>query len=274
MGTRYLPRWEGDVKRSFIFAAFAATIAAAPANAQPVAADLLPAYEVATIIASMGMRPVGRPAWIRGRYVVAAIDRHGREVNIVLDARDGQVIAVRPLARNSFGPPPSGYPPRPGPDDPMDGRAPAPPGAVPNAPSADDDEFFDNERQQGSLTPPRAPARTVPQEPATTGSVTRGAPAERKDTAARAAAKDTPPMPRPRPVLAKANDAQPAAGARPVASGGQKAAAQPDARNAKAEAANPEAAKPDAAKKDVRVIDLSKKPVAKPEDKPGEVIRF
>ena len=37
---------------------------------QPMAADLLPAYEVSTIVASMGLRPVGRPAWMRGRYVV------------------------------------------------------------------------------------------------------------------------------------------------------------------------------------------------------------
>ena len=86
------------MKHTLIFAALAAAIAAAPAQAQPVAADLLPAYEVATIVASMGMRPVGRPAWMRGRYMVAAIDRYGREVNVVLDARDGQVLAVRPLA--------------------------------------------------------------------------------------------------------------------------------------------------------------------------------
>jgi hypothetical protein len=284
-----------------------------PAQAQPVAADLLPAYEVATIVSSMGMRPVGRPAWIHGRYVVAAIDRHGREVNVVLDARDGQVLAVHPLGRGDFGPPP-GYG-RAGPYDRMDGRAP-PPAAGPGGRPLDDDEFFDNDRQQGSL--PRPPARIAapPREPVVTGSVSRSAPAVRRD----ATPKDAAPVPRPRPALARANDpgnkpteaSQPAA-AKPVdakpaaaqtpAQADAKAEAKPDAPTpqagkteggkaeaGKTEAGKPEAkqtsappavAKPDAAKKpqtaerDVRVIDLSKpKDAAKPADKPGEAIRF
>ena len=80
---------------------------------------------------------------MRGRYVVAAIDRYGREVNVVLDARDGQVLAVRPLGRGGFGSPPLGYR-GPAPYDPMDGRA--PPAAGPMMPPADDDEFFDSDR--------------------------------------------------------------------------------------------------------------------------------
>ena len=94
------------MKHTLMFSALAVVMAATPVKAQPVAADLLPAYEVATIVSSMGLRPVGRPAWMRGRYVVAAIDRYGREVNVVLDARDGQVLAVQPLGRGGFGPPP------------------------------------------------------------------------------------------------------------------------------------------------------------------------
>lgn len=321
------------MKPTLILAALAAAIAAVPAQAQPVAADLLPAYEVATIIASMGMRPVGRPAWSRGRYVVAAVDRYGREVNVVLDARDGQVLAVRPLGRNSFGPPP-GYAGRPAPYDPMDGRAP-PPAAGPGAPPpAEDDEFFDNDRQQGSLPPPRPNVRTAPpqRDPAITGSVTRSVPAERGDIAA-APRKDAAPVPRPRPALAKTGDpgnrpasapadqtapaaakpgeTKPAAASKP-AQAEAKAEVRPEAgkpeagkpeigkteigkpqankpqtnkpENKQAQApqtgkpgqAKPEvASKPEAPKPDVRVIDLSKpKTTAKPEEKPGEAIRF
>lgn len=279
------------MKQAFVLAVFAAAIAAAPAQAQPVAADLLPAYEVATIVTSMGMRPVGRPAWIRGRYVVAAIDRYGRDVNVVLDARDGQVLAVRPLGRNSFGaPPPPGYGRGPALYDPMDGRAP-PPGAGPGTPPpAEDDEFFDNDRQQGSL-PPRPTARTAPppREPSVTGSVTRSAPAERKE----AVPKDVAPVPRPRPAPARANDpgnkpapadkptqAEAKAEAKPEASKPQ--ASKPENKQASAPQtgkpgqAKPEVvSKPEAAKPDVRVIDLSKpKTAPKPEDKPGEAIRF
>lgn len=299
------------MKYTLIFSAFAVAMAATPLKAQPVAADLLPAYEVSTIVASMGLRPVGRPAWMRGRYVVAAIDRYGREVNVVLDARDGQVLAVRPLGRADFGPPPPGYG-RPAPYDPMDGRA-LPPGAGPGGPPPDDDEFFDNDRQQSSL-PPRTPARLAapPREPSVTGSAMRSAPAVRRDVAP----KDTTPVPRPRPAMARANDP----GNQPTATAGQptsarpadakptaaqtpgqaevKAEVKPDASKpeaGKSEGAKPLVAKPEAkqtraapavtkpeaakkpqtAEREIRVIDLGKpKDAAKPVDKPGEAIRF
>lgn len=223
------------MKHTLIIAAFAVTIAATPSKAQPVAADLLPAYEVSTIVASMGLRPVGRPAWRRGRYVIAAVDGYGREVNVVLDARDGQVLAVRPLGRGRFGPPP---PPGYGgqaPYDPMDGRA-LPPGG----PFPDDDEFFDNDRQQGSLSP-RAPSREVApvREPSVTGNVARRAPAVRRD----AAPNDATPVPRPRPALARANDP----GTKPAASVTQPASAAP--ADAKPADAKPADVKPAAAQK-------------------------
>jgi hypothetical protein len=223
------------LKHTLIIAAFAVAMAATPSKAQPVAADLLPAYEVSTIVASMGLRPVGRPAWRRGRYVIAAVDGYGREVNVVLDARDGQVLAVRPLGRGRFGPPP---PPGYGgqaPYDPMDGRA-LPPGG----PFPDDDEFFDNDRQQGSLSP-RAPSREVApvREPSVTGNVARRAPAVRRD----AAPNDATPVPRPRPALARANDP----GTQPAASVTQPASAAP--ADAKPADAKPADAKPAAAQK-------------------------
>jgi hypothetical protein len=313
------------VKQSFVLAAVAMAMAAVPAQAQPVAADLLPAYEVTTIIASMGMRPVGRPAWMRGRYVVAAVDRHGREVNVVLDARDGQVLAVRPLGRGSFGPPPPGYAGRPAAYDRMDERM-SPPVPIPGGPPPNDEEFFDNDRQQGRLPAPRPVARTAPppRDPSVTGSVTRSAPVERKEAAPKdTTPKDATPVPRPRPALARANDpgnkpaaspaaAQPAMAAKPeetklaptpksvrveakaeVKSAAKKPEAKkpegkkPEGKRASARQAakpatiNPELAKPELASKpnapkpEVRVIDLSKpKPAPKPEDKPGEAIRF
>jgi hypothetical protein len=270
-----------------------------------VAADLLPAYEVNTIIASMGMRPVGRPAWMRGRYVVAAIDRHGRDVNVVLDARDGQVLAVRPLGRGGFGPPPPGYGPRLAPYDRMDDAMDpgmTPPAAIPGASPPDDGEFFDDDRQQGALPPPRPAARTAPppSDPSITGSVTRSVPAERKQVAP----KDATPTPRPRPALARANDPGNKPGALPAdksaadsrpdaAAGAAKAEAKAEVKpeSGKSEAGKSEAGqtptskpgqsgtkpanKTDAAKADVRVIDLSKpKTSPKPEDKPGVAIRF
>lgn len=316
------------MKQSFILAAVAMAMAAVPVQAQPVAADLLPAYEVNTIIASMGMRPIGRPAWMRGRYVVAAIDRYGRDVNVVLDARDGQVLAVRPLGRGRFGPPPPGYAARPMPYDRMDDGM-RPPAEVPGAPLPDDGEVFDNDRQQGTLPPPRPTARiaTPPRDPSVTGSVTRSAPAERKE----ATPKHVMPVPRPRPALARAKD--PSAAPAAVTAGQPAAVAKPDEakpaatpkpvqveakaevnpaakkpETSKPEASKPEtrkleaskpegkretkqapapqtakpaqakpevASKPETPKPEVRVIDLGKpKATPKPEDKPGEAIRF
>ncbi len=221
------------MKRSFILAlalsisaSFAGGAQAQGLNHQGVAADLMPAYEVSTIVASLGMRPLGRPAWRAGRYIVAAIDRYGREVNVVLDARDGQVIAVRPIAGGfgpqrsgydtGYAPPPPGYPGQgPAPYDPRAGAAsPPPPGVVPGG----------EPRRVTSLSP--------------------------KDTRA----KDAPPMPRPRPALAKVNDPKPEAAKPKPQAGAQELAG-------------------DSTRKDVRVIDLSK-PEAKADPKPLEGIRF
>ncbi|MGE3871276.1 MAG: hypothetical protein AB7F51_17430, partial [Pseudorhodoplanes sp.] len=145
---------KAQVKWAFIFAALSAAFAVPAtddARAQNVAADLLPPHEVSTVIASMGMRPLSRPVWRGDRYVVFAIDRYGQEVRVVLDAHNGQVLAVRPSMRGfaqghavpPYGydqgyapPPPAGYPPATGraPYDPRYGTPPVPPGAVPGAP--------------------------------------------------------------------------------------------------------------------------------------------
>ena len=238
------------MKLPVIFAALAAAlIGVGPVKAQPMAADLLPPYEVATIVASMGMRPLDRPIWRHGRYSVSAIDRYGREVRVVLDARDGRVLAVRPLARDYVDepryapPPPSAYP-RSGPYEPRYdqpyGTPPSPPAMIPGRPPIDDDdEFFDDDRQEGSVMPSSAPRTTAIAPSKSRSSVNRR----------EGSIKDASPLPRPRPSLAID-----AADAKPAESEGKKA----------------EAPKPD-----VRVIDMSKpKSVEKQQDKPGEAIRF
>jgi hypothetical protein len=57
----------------------------------------LPPYEIATIIHSTGLTPTSRPM-LRGlTYVVGAIDGHGRDVRVVVDAQRGLILAVRPV---------------------------------------------------------------------------------------------------------------------------------------------------------------------------------
>jgi hypothetical protein len=296
------------VKRAFILAALTAalvvpvaTAAQAQGRNQGMAADLLPPHEVSTVIASMGMRPLSRPIWRGDRYVIFAVDRHGQEVRVVLDAHNGQVLAVRPAGRGfapggfaerngappqgygqGYGqgydqgyapPPPPGYPPaRQAPYDARYGATPPPPpGAAPGAqPPASDEDYFDNDQQQGSLPPPPGAPRAASRE-APTGSVPRRvtavAPKEKP-------AKDVMPVPRPRPELAKASDPKandPSAnGAKPVPQAAPQAAAKPEVQQ-------PQPVAKDASKdapKDV-VIDPNKpKPEAKAGPKPVEGIRF
>ncbi len=272
------------MKYTIVLAAFAAAVAVAPVRAQPVSADFLPPHEVASIVTSMGLRMVGRPAWTRGRYVVAAVDRRGREVNVVLDGFDGRVIAVRPIGGNGFDAPP------------RVGRGLPPPA---------DGEVFENGHEQASRPP--LPAARLPRDPVVTGAVSPAEPSRKQTT----------PVPRPRPALAKANDAgRPAAesdagvssarpdeakadaagaeakaeakvetgtGAKTEPKSGAKSGAKPGTRPSAAATrpgvsgpSKPEVAgTPDAGKPDVRVIDLSKPADAKkPEDKPGQAIQF
>jgi hypothetical protein len=226
------------VKRSFIIAALALTCAAAiPAKAQTDTADMLPPQEVAAIVASMGLRAIDRPVWRDGRYSVNAVDRYGREMQVVIDAQEGEVLSVRPRdPRYGSTQPPRGYPE---PSDPRyaPGRPPVEePEAMP--PDNDEEEFFDDERQDGDLDmpdAPDAPSQTL-QQPyeKPTGAVARRSPEiERPNDAPRNAT----PLPRVRPALADAQPVEP--------------------------------------KKDVRVIDMSKPKTAEPaESKPGEAIRY
>jgi len=262
----------------FVFAVFAAALACGPAQAQP-ASGQLPAHEVATIVTSMGLRMVGRPAWAGGRYVAAAVDRHGRELNVVVDAFDGQVIAVRPIGRNGFGPPP-------------------------------DEEWNDGDnRRQASREPARAPrditgAVRVPPAPRKQATPTQTPTPRPRPAFAKAddQAKPVSSKPGASETDAKPPEAAPAAvpepGAAPEASAEANAEAKPEgkpeakpetksapaskaaatpqpAKPAKAKGQSKDPAKPEAGKDEIRVIDLSKpKDAEKPEDKPGQAIRF
>ena len=267
---------------SEIFASgiIAASLLSAPAHAQNMAADLLPPQEVAAIVASMGMRPLDRPLWRNGRYVLRAVDRYGRDVRVVLDARDGQVLAVRPLARGyghrddgyDAGPryaPPRDYPRSDRYDPRFDAPSSPPPAAIPGRPRIDDDdEFFDDDRQEGSLVPRAEPPSVIsaPREPAD-----RSPPRRTVSAAPVEPAPAKTPLPRPRPEVATAPaDAQPTGSVRP-----QKApAVAKDKKSETPKEASAQPAKPEA-KKDIRIIDMSKpKAAAAPEEKPGEAIRF
>jgi hypothetical protein len=72
----------------------------------PVAASaqaLLPPFEVATSVRSMGLQPVSRPALHGTRYVFRAVDRRGTEVKVSADAFSGRVLFVEPLGHGGEG---------------------------------------------------------------------------------------------------------------------------------------------------------------------------
>jgi len=106
------------------------TLAAAPAGlAQPVPPPypgtvypgdgmILPPYEVAAIVRSTGLEPLGRPVRQGQAYAVRAIDDAGEEVRVIVDARLGRIIKVVPLMEPRYAmpllrPPAFGRPPRP-----------------------------------------------------------------------------------------------------------------------------------------------------------------
>jgi hypothetical protein len=72
--------------------------------------DLMPPYEAARIVRSTGFIPVAVPMRWGASYVVRAIDRYGIPVRVVIDGRDGDILAVRRIAAVQ----PPGYPYPPG----------------------------------------------------------------------------------------------------------------------------------------------------------------
>ena len=105
------------MKRATILATAISLFGSLGANAEPLRAipapgGAMPAFEAVTITRSMGLDPLGGPVWRNGRYVLLATDDDGREMRVVLDAYDGSVLAVRPLARGYFEPGGRDYGPR------------------------------------------------------------------------------------------------------------------------------------------------------------------
>jgi hypothetical protein len=88
-----------------------AAFAPIPALAQAV----LPAYEVVTIIRSMGLDPLDRPMRRGPNYVLRAVDNYGEEVSVTVDALRGRVLSVRPVVPVAapYGPRPPTYDPAP-----------------------------------------------------------------------------------------------------------------------------------------------------------------
>lgn len=114
-----------------LFATLAVLVLATPAAAEPMrlaqagASELLPPHEIITIIQSTGFDPIGQPIRRGPNYTLRAIDEYDREVNLVVSARSGEVISVKPIAVTSRMPPP---PPR---GDAMGPYEQAPPGYIP-----------------------------------------------------------------------------------------------------------------------------------------------
>lgn len=111
------------------------------AGVAPAYAGALPPYEVLTIVRSSGFYPVGRPLRVGAVYQIAAIDPYEMNVRLLVDARSGQILAVRDFAEPGYGPGPVYY--RPGdarvfPPRPIGGpyyeERPTPPRSIPFVP--------------------------------------------------------------------------------------------------------------------------------------------
>ena len=90
------------MRQASVFAVLAAlgwTMAAPlPASAQYGPGVLAP-FEVVTILRSTDLQPVGRPVRRGAHYAVTAIDERGDDVRVLVDARSGEIVSVRPLRR-------------------------------------------------------------------------------------------------------------------------------------------------------------------------------
>ena len=160
------------MKKQMICGAFAVLALTAPAVAQGY--GMLPPYEVATILRSAGLDPVGPPRLQGPNYVVRAFDRRDREVRVIVNAQSGSIVAVRPFdvatraapppygayerAQPGYAPPNAyrgGYAPRPDVDD-DDDDAPPPRGYSARPPSAAPGNL---PRSSNAAPPPRGYGR-------------------------------------------------------------------------------------------------------------------
>src|SRR5215470_14545641 len=88
-----------------------------PGTIYPGEGMILPPYEVAAIVRSTGLEPLGRPVRQGQAYAVRAVDEAGEEVRVIVDARLGRIVKVIPLMEPRYAMPllrpPYGRPPRP-----------------------------------------------------------------------------------------------------------------------------------------------------------------
>jgi len=242
---------------------------AVPAASEPLrlaqTADVIPPYEVFTIIRSIGLNPLGRPHFRGGSYVLRAIDRRGEEVRVVVDAYAARVVSVTPVDRQAAagydeppyrrrydsGPPlpgprviesdPRYVPPRVAPSDPRYSSPQDLSDEDEDDPAEGPDEFdADQEDETGSL-PPRGNARSaaVPRMPAVSAPATRSAGVPPQQT----------PLPRPRPE--QQASAAPSVAAEPQ----HPPAAIPEA---KIDLPKPAETKPATPKSEIRIIEIKK----------------
>jgi len=158
---------------------FATQAMAEPLRLAQAQADVLPPYEIVTILRSTGLNPLDRPVRRGPNYVLRAVDGGGEEVRVVVDARGGEVLSVTPLATASRGPLPG---PRPGtylgPYEPMDPGyippGPPPPGVYGAGPpvvyEADEPVIY------GVRPPAGVPGAPPPRQQAVTPPLTRSSP--------------------------------------------------------------------------------------------------
>jgi hypothetical protein len=152
------------VKRSMIYTALAVLALSTPAAAQgyqPGARPpgAMPPYEILTMVRSTGFDPIGQPVRRGPNYVLRAIDDTDREVNLVINARTGDILSVTPIQTASRMPPGVSM----GPYERM------PPGYVPpggrgsySLPDTDDDEDDVPPRNYGAPRPPGAVPGPLP----------------------------------------------------------------------------------------------------------------
>ena len=98
------------MKRSMIYTALAVLALSTPAAAQgyqPGAKPpgAMPPYEILTMLRSTGFDPIGQPVRRGPNYVLRAIDDNDREVNLVINARSGDILSVTPVQTASRMPP-------------------------------------------------------------------------------------------------------------------------------------------------------------------------
>jgi hypothetical protein len=185
-----------------VLAAVAGSAAVAtPAAAQYYGAevDIISPREATEVVRAAGLDPISRPVWRPGRYIVHAIDRYGRELRVIVDARMGDVVRAVP-ASGYADIPPRGYEPYPRPEA-YPRAEPYPHASMPPAEMEAPEEEFDN----AGVPPPGASPHVIPAPRSAAPAPSRSSalPAAPKPQAAKPAAA---PIPRARPADAMASN--------------------------------------------------------------------